>query len=573
MNKPTAEPIREVFLACRRSLLAVVIFSLCINLLMLTSPLYMLQLFDRVLNSRSEETLVYLTLIAALAFVTLGVLEAVRNHVLVRLNCWIDAQLSSLVLRQCVQTALHGSRHSSVQGLRDLSTTSAFLSGSGIFSILDAPWSPIFIIAIFMLHSTLGWFSVAGLILLFSLVIVSEFSTRSILNQSNAKSMKSLVDAETTVRNADVVEAMGMMPNLLNRWNQTDGESLGLRGVAYNRVGNIRAVTRSFRMLLQIGILGLGAWLALKAEVTPGAMIAGSILFGRAMAPVDQAIGSWRSAIVARDAYRRLKNHLMGVSWPAEPMQLPKPSGHLQVEGVTFFYPETTEPCIRNVNFALDPGEVLGIVGPTATGKSTLARLLIGNLTPSSGHVRLDNADVSNWDSQDLGPHVGYLPQDVELFTGSVRANIARMGDEESAAIVEAASLAEVHDVILRLKDGYETEIGHNGAVLSGGQCQRVALARALFGDPKFIVLDEPNANLDQDGENALARTLVRLGERNVTTVVVTHRLWILRHVDKILVLRDGGVEMFGPRDEILAKIARPAPAEALQTTAGPTYA
>ena len=573
MNKPTIGPIKEVLLACRRSLLAVVLFSLCINLLMLTSPLYMLQVFDRVLNSRSMDTLVYLTLIAALAFLTLGVLEAVRNQVLVRLNCWIDEQLSSLVLRQCVQSGLHGSQNSSVQGLRDLSTTSAFLSGSGIFAILDAPWSPIFIVAIFVLHPTLGWFSVGGLILLLSLVVLSEVSTRSILNQSTAKSIKSLVDAETTVRNADVVEAMGMMPNLLRRWHQTDGDSLQLRGVAYNRVGWIRAVTRSIRMLLQIGILGLGAWLVLQAEVTAGAMIAGSILFGRAMAPVDQAIGSWRSAIAARDAYRRLVSHLTGAAWPTEPMQLPTPKGRLRAEGVTFYYPETTEPCIRNVYFEIGPGEVLGIVGPTATGKSTLARLLIGNLKPSMGHVRLDNADVESWDSEDLGPHVGYLPQDVELFTGSVRANIARMGDEESAAIVEAARLAEVHDVILHLKDGYDTEIGHNGATLSGGQSQRIALARALFGDPKFLVLDEPNANLDQDGENALARTLVRLAERKVTTVVVTHRLWILRHVDKILVLRDGAVEMFGPRDEILAKIARPAPAEALHSTAGPTYA
>ena len=540
---------------------------------MLTSPLYMLQLFDRVLNSRSEETLVYLTLIAVLAFVTLGVLEAVRNNVLVRLNCWIDEQLSSLVLRQCIQSALHGSRNSSVQSLRDLSTASAFLSGSGIYAILDAPWSPIFIIAIFMLHPTLGWFSIAGLTLLFALVVVSEFGTRSVLNQSTAKSIKSLVDAEATVRNADVVEAMGMMPNLLRRWTQTDGESLELRSVAYDRVGRIRAVTRSIRMLLQIGILGLGAWLVLKAEVTAGAMIAGSILFGRAMAPVDQAVGSWRSAITARDAYQRLVSHLRGASWPREPMKLPKPSGRLQVEGVSFYYPETTEPCIRAVSFAIDPGEILGIVGPTATGKSTLARLLVGNLTPSAGHVRLDNADVAQWDSEDLGPHVGYLPQDVELFNGSVRANIARMGDEASADIVEAARLAEAHDVILRLKDGYDAEIGHNGVVLSGGQSQRIALARALFGDPKFIVLDEPNSNLDQDGENALARTLVRLGERKVSTVVVTHRLWILRHVDKILVLRDGAVELFGPRDEILAQIARPAPAQTLNSTAGPTYA
>lgn len=566
MGTPRAEVIQEVLSHCRGSFLAVGLFSFVINLLMLMAPIYVLQIFDRVLNSGSQETLLYLTLIAALAFLTLGILEAVRSLVLTKLGSWIDRRLSGLVLRNSISSALHDRGEQSVQGLRDLSTCAAFFSGPGILPILDAPWSPIFIVVIFFLHPTLGWLSIFSMLLLLALLMASEFSTRALLNRSSAKSIELLSAAEISVRNSDAVEAMGMMGNLLKRWDQSNGEALELRERASDRAGKIKAFTRSIRMFLQVGMLGMGAWLVLGNELTPGAMIAGSILFGRAMAPVDQAIGSWRSAIAARHAYRRLTDQLAGFSLRKEIFKLPKPDGRLCSEGVTFAYPGQNEPCLRFVNFALEPGESLGLVGPTAAGKTTLARLLVGNVRPRIGRVSLDGANVATWDSEDLGRHVGYLPQNVELFNGTIRANIARMGDEESSAIVDAARLAEVHEVILSMEDGYETEIGGHGAILSGGQNQRIALARALFGDPRLVVLDEPNANLDQDGDDALARTLQRLSQRKVTTVVITHRLWILRHVDKILLLRNGSVEMFGPRDEILSKIARPAAAPMRQT-------
>ena len=567
MKRWRAEAIEDVLSSCRGSLLAVALFSLCINLLMLVAALYVLQIFDRVLTAGSRETLLYLTVIAAVAFVTLGLLEGVRAHVLVRLSGWIDRRLSALVLQNSIASALRGQGEGSVQGLRDLSVCSNFLSGPAILPILDVPWSPIFVTVVFLLHPMLGWLAIVGVLLLVVLIAVSELITRRLLNRSAAQSMRLLDSAETSVRNADAVQAMGMMGNLLRRWDQANGETLDLRERANARAGKVKALTRSIRMFLQVAILGLGAWLVLDYELTPGGMIAGSILFGRAMAPIDQAIGSWRSAIAAREAYRRLTESLAGISLEKTAFQLPKPDGRLLVDGVTFAHPGDREPCLRFVRFELQPGETLGIVGPTAAGKTTLARLLVGNLAPRSGRVLLDGAELSTWDREDLGRHIGYLPQDVELFDGSVHANIARMGDEENEGVLEAASLAEVHEVILELRNGYETEIGKRGAALSGGQSQRIALARALFGDPKLVVLDEPNANLDQDGENALARTLLRLRERAVTTVVITHRLWILRHVDKILVLREGSIEAFGPRDEVLAKIARPTPAGVAETS------
>ncbi len=568
MKRRRAEAIELALSRCRGSMLALAFFSLIINLLMLAAPLYVLQIFDRVLTTHSRETLFYLTVIAVVAFVTFGLLEGVRAQVMVRLSSWIDRSLSGPVLQNSIASALKGRGEGSIQGLRDISVCGAFLSGPAILPILDVPWTPIFVAVVFMLHPMLGWLAFSGVVLLVGLIAVSELVTRGLLNDSAAQSMRLLDSAETSVRNADAVQAMGMGGNLLKRWERANGQSLDLRDRANGRAGEVKALTRAIRMFLQIAVLGLGAWLVLDQELTPGGMIAGSILFGRAMAPIDQAIGSWRSAIAAREAYRRLTESLAGWSLGKTAFELPRPDGHLQVDGVTFAYPGDREPCLRFVRFELQPGETLGVVGPTAAGKTTLARLLIGNLAPFSGRVLLDGAELSSWDREDLGRHIGYLPQDVELLDGSVHANIARMGDSGEQGVTEAARLAEVHAVILGLKNGYGTVIGKQGLALSGGQNQRIALARALFGEPKLVVLDEPNANLDQDGENALARTLLRLRERAVTTVVITHRLWILRHVDKILVLRDGSVEAFGPRDEVLAKIARPVPARVVETSA-----
>jgi PrtD family type I secretion system ABC transporter len=536
---------------------AVVFFSLCINLLMLTAPLYMLQVFDRVLNSRSAETLMFLTLIAVVAFVALGAIEAVRHQMLSRIGGWMDRQVSGALLKGALTGDLGAGRGRSVQSLRDLATLRGFISGPAVFPVLDAPWLPIFVAVIFLLHPWLGWLAIGGSVVLLALAVINELATARAFRMSGAASVHSLEQAEAAVRNADVVQAMGMAPALLNRWDRQNGAMLALLDIAHGRGGAIKSVSRFMRMSLQIAILGIGAWLVLAGQMTPGAMIAGSILFARALAPVDQAIGSWRSATSARAAYQRITAELRDNPVRAPAMALPPPSGRLTVEGITYFHPGADSPALHGISFDLEPGESLGIIGPTAVGKTTLARMLVGNLKPRAGHVRLDGADVADWDSADVGQHIGYLPQDIELFGGTVRENIARMSEGEPETIVAAARAADVHNLVLHLADGYETEIGGAGMSLSGGQRQRIALARALYGDPSLVVLDEPNANLDQPGEEALASVIDRLKERGATSVLITHRMWILRRVDKILVLGTDGA-MFGERDQILAKVAGP---------------
>jgi ATP-binding cassette subfamily B protein/ATP-binding cassette subfamily C protein len=567
VNAPGGHPANALLAnalgTCRGAFVAVVIFTMCINLLMLSAPIYMLQVFDRVLSSRSTDTLVLLTLIVGVALATLAILEVARNQVMIRISDWLENRLGSSILAGSVEAALQHGGAPSAQGLRDLSTFKTFLTGPGMFPILDAPWTPIFLGVIFMLHPVLGWMSLAGAVALFSLALINKMATRELVAKASALSIRAFQDAEAVVRNADVVNSMGMRSNLIGRWQRKNGEMLTLQAQASKRGGGITAVSKFLRFVLQIGIMGGGAWLVIQNEMTAGAMIAGSILMGRALAPVEQAIGSWRSAIAARGAYERVKQQLALTADDAAQMSLPGPSGRLTVEGVTYFHQGATEPVLRNIAFRLEPGEALGLVGPSAAGKTTLARLLVGNIAPRAGAVRLDGVDIAQWDGEDLGKHLGYLPQDVELFAGTVRENIARMGEGKAEDVVAVAKLAGVHDMILRLSAGYETEIGDSGAALSGGERQRVGLARALYGAPKFVVLDEPNASLDNVGEEALVQAIATLKKRGITQVIIAHRPSILRHVDKILVMRDGAVQMFGPREEVLKKLIGPAQAKA----------
>ncbi len=567
--KPANSVCAQTFGACRGALLIVGLFSIFINLLMLTAPLYMLQVFDRVLSSQSTDTLFLLTAMALVALLALAALETARGFVLLRVGNWLDDQTSGHVLAGSIAATLRRGREPSVQGLRDLSIVRSFLSGPSILPVLDAPWTPIFLTVIFLMHPMLGWFSLAGALVLFSFAFASEIATRKLFQSSGGISIKALHEAEAAVRNADVIEAMGMMPQLVRRWRRYNSEVLRLQDRAGARSRVIFAASKFVRFGLQVGILGIGAWLVIQNELTAGAMIAASILMGRALAPVEQAIGAWKSMIAARGAYQRVRRQLEEMPPRGHAMPLPAPSGKLTAEGVTFVHPRASEPVIRGVSFELEPGEALAVVGPTAAGKSTLARLLVGNLVPRGGHVRLDAMDVAKWEREDIGRHIGYLPQAVELFSGTVRENIARLGMGDPDAVVTAAQIAGVHEMILRLEKGYDTEIGDGGTVLSGGQCQRIALARAIHGAPRFVVLDEPDANLDSEGEKAVLKALHRLKDSGATVVVITHRPGILRAADKVLVLAAGMVQAFGPVENVIRALPGAQPVQRLVSEIG----
>jgi len=560
MTMATSPLLKETLSACARTFLAVAVFGLCINLLMLTAPLYMMQVFDRVITSRNTDTLVMLMIVAGVALLTLALLEAVRTFTLVRISNWLDSRLGGVTLTGSIVATLNSGKDPNVQALRDLSTFRTFLSGPSVFPIMDAPFAPIFLAVMFMLHPILGAIALIGAIVLFSLALANEIATRNLLMQAGGRSVAAMNQAEAAARNADVIEAMGMMPQLIARWSVRNAEALALQAEASDRSGLISSTSKFIRFCLQIGVMSAGAWLVIKGEMTPGSMIAGSIIMGRALAPVEQAIGSWKSLLSARAAYGRLKAQLSVTPPRGDAMPLPAPDGKIEVEGVAYVHAKASDPIFRGVSFSLNPGETMGLIGPTAAGKTTLAKLLVGNLVPRAGTVRLDAMDVFAWEADDRGRHIGYLPQDVELFSGTIQENIARMADGDPEIVVKAAKRAGVHEMVLRMEKGYDTEIGEGGAALSGGQRQRIALARALYGDPRFLVLDEPNANLDSEGEEALLKAVTTLKQEGRTVIIIAHRPSVLRYVDKVLVLRGGTVEAFGARDEVLEKMQQDHP-------------
>ena len=539
----------------KRGFLAVIGFSSAVNLLMLASPLYMLQVYDRVLTSRSIDTLVHLTLIIGIALLTLGALEAVRTSLMVRMSTWLDRQLSGALLTASVHGSLRYGQEANVQGLRDLATFRGFLTGPAIFPVMDAPWTPIYLGVIYLLHPVLGWVALGGAVLLFFIAVINELATRDKLQASSSTHIHALNQANAAVRNADVIEAMGFLPNLVERWNKLSSKGLEYQAIASHRSGVLTAISKFLRLALQTAMLGGGAYLAVAGEMSPGAMIAASILVGRALSPVEQAINSWKSAIASRDAYKRVREQLSRTPIRGLAMPMPVPEGNISVENMSFTFPGTRKPLLKNISFQINPGEMVGLIGPSGSGKTSLVRIMLGNLVPMSGHARIDALDVSHWEPEDRGKHIGYLPQDVELFGGSIRENIARMGEGEPESIVAAAKLAGVHEMISRMPKGYDTQIGEGGMTLSGGERQRVALARALFGEPRFIVLDEPNASLDSEGEQSLLRTLATLKQKRVTTVIIAHRPAILQYVDKVLIIKDGVMQAFGPRDEVLSQL------------------
>jgi len=555
--KAPQNEVAQVLASFKQTFRNIGVFSAIINILMLMPAIYMLQLYDSVLTSRNEMTLLMLTLIMLGAYIFMGALEYVRSFVLIRVGAQLDMKLNTRVYTAAFEQSLKQGGGNAGQALKDLTNLRQFLTGNALFAFFDAPWFPIYLFVIFMFHPGLGIFALCGTAILIALAYINEKISHKPLADANSMAIASTNVASNNLRNAEVIEAMGMLPNIQSRWYKLHSRFLNLQAEAREKAGIVTALSKSFTVALQSLMLGLGALLVLDNSITPGMMIAGSILLGRAIAPVQLLISVWKQIGSTRSAYERL-TQLLEQNPPREAgMALPKPKGVIAVENITAIPPGGKIPVIKGLTFSIAAGEVLGIIGPSGSGKSTLARLLVGVWPAAAGKVRLDGADVYLWNKDELGPHVGYLPQDIELFAGTVSENIARFGEIDADKVILAARRAGVHEMILNMPEGYDTPLGDGGAGLSGGQKQRLGLARTMYDDPSLIVLDEPNSNLDDVGEQALLAALIDLRNRGKTIVLITHRTSIISVTSKLLLLQDGMAKMFGPTNQVIEALTK----------------
>lgn len=556
MKKPNVvDDLGSALKASKRGFLAAGFFSLFINILMLTSPFYMLQVYDRVVTARSLETLLFLSLIMVFLFGVLGVLEWVRSRILVRVSNQIDQFLSHRVYTAMFHAGVKMPNQRTAQPLNDLTSVRQFLTGNGLFAFFDAPWFPIYIGILFVFHPAFGWFALAAGAILFGIAILNEKVTKKALTEANGENLKAQNLAGSNLRNSEVLHAMGMLPGIMGRWSKQHKAFLLKQTEASDRAGIFANLPKVLRMIFQSAILGLGAYYVVLNEMSPGMMIAGSILLGRALAPLDLLINSWSGFNSARTARTRLEELLNFIPKENRNMSLPQPEGSLEAVNLFVGPPNSHVPTLRGVNFLVQPGDLVGIIGPSAAGKSTLAKAILGLWPTLNGTLRIDGAEVQHYNRDEIGPFIGYLPQDIELFDGTVSENIARFGDLDPTKVVEAAKKAGVHEMILGLPDAYDTRIGVDSGALSGGQRQRIGLARALYGSPKIIVLDEPNSNLDESGEKALSDTMQLLKDEQVTTFVISHRTSILKSIDKLMVLKEGQMQLFGPKEDVMQKL------------------
>lgn len=567
-KKPVVSELKKSLLSAKKSFIMVGLFSMFINILMLVPPLYMLQLYDRVLGSRSQDTLIMLTLIVVVLFITMGLLEVVRSRVLVRVGNKLDSMLSQRIFDSLFELERKAPGRSSSMPLNDLTQVRQFMTGNGLFAFFDAPWMPIYIIVLFIFHPAFGFFAIFAAIVLVGITIANEYSTKDKLAEANNLSRASTIYVDSNIRNAEVVNAMGMRNNISKIWADKYYGFLNAQNIASDSAGVWSNLSKSLRVMFQSLILGLGAYLAINMEVTPGMMIAASIIMGRALAPLDLIIGSWKGFSSARSSYERIEGLLNDFPKDKEYMQLPAPKGEITLENVVVIPPSGTVPSLKGISMKIEKGDVVGIIGPSAAGKSSLARVMLGLWPLSNGVARIDKADISQWDREDLGKYVGYLPQDIELFEGTVSQNIARFGEVEPEKVVEAASKAGVHEMILKLNEGYDTKIGPGGASLSGGQRQRIGLARALYNNPVFVVLDEPNSNLDDVGEAALVEAIKTLRAGGTTVVIITHRTNVLQATNKLALINNGVLELYGNTNDVLNAIAQKQQAAAGQAQA-----
>jgi len=542
---------------CKSAFISAAGFSLLINFLMITPSIYMMQVYDRVVSTGNLSTLTMLTLILMVLFITMSALEWVRSQILVKVSTRLETLLNERLFHIAFKQSLYsGGQRASTQPLDDLTGLRQFLTGNGLFAFFDAPWMPVYLALLFMFHPYFGWFSVITAILLCSVAWATEKATTKTLSEANNVLMANRAMLGKNLRNAEVIDSMGMLGNIRRRWQGSAIKVLDLQAVASSRAGLLMALSKIIRLSSQSLILGLGAYLVIERELSPGMMIAGSILMGRALAPIDLMVGTWKAFGSARDQYDRLNTLLLQIPAEKERMQLPEPQGRIQLENAVVVPPGAKVPVIKGINLAIEKGDVVGIIGPSGAGKSTLVRAILGIWPTANGAIRLDGAEVFSWDREHLGDFIGYLPQDIELFEGTISENIARFGDIDAEKVVAAAKMADVHDLILRLPEGYDTVIGGPaGGNLSGGQRQRIGLARALYGNPVLVVLDEPNSNLDEQGELALEKALLQLQAMQTTVLIVTHRNNVLARVSKLMILKDGALVVYGPKDQVIAHL------------------
>ncbi|WP_268119563.1 type I secretion system permease/ATPase [Methylobacter sp. YRD-M1] len=565
MEVSTKSDLEKALNLCKGAFLSAAGFSMIINFLMIVPSIYMLQVYDRVVPTGNQSTLLMLTLIMIVLFFTLGALEWVRSQILVRVSTRLETLLNERLFHIAFKQSLYsGGQRASSQALDDLTGLRQFMTGNGLFAFFDVPWMPVYIALMFVFHPWYGWAAVFTAIVLAIIAAVTEKTTGKILAEANNLAISGRGQLNRNLKNAEVIESMGMLGNIRKRWFASALKVLELQAVASSRAGLLTSLSKIIRLSSQSLILGLGAYLVILHEITPGLMIAGSILLGRALAPIDLMIATWKGFISARSQYQRLNEMLKQNPVDQEKMTLPDPQGRLQVEAAVVVPPGAKLPAIKGISLSIEKGDAVGILGSSGAGKSTFARALLGIWPTTDGTIRLDGAEIFTWNRQQLGNFIGYLPQDIELFDGTISENIARFGAVDPEKVVEAAKMADVHELILRLPEGYDTFIGANGGNLSGGQRQRIGLARALYGNPILVVLDEPNSNLDEQGEKALENAIQKLKERKSTVIIITHRHNVLAKVDKLLILQDGALAVYGPRDQVIAHLqkqnAQPAP-------------
>lgn len=563
---PQKNKLYEFLLSYRKIIIYLFAFSGIMSFLAIVPSLYMLQMYDSVLTSRNVNTLVMLTIIALFMYGLFGFLEWSRSQILITFSNDIDRRLKDKVFQAVLNRIIQSGSTSPSQSFGDLTTLRQFLSGTGLFAFLDLPWMPVFIIVIFMIHPLLGVFAIVSGIILFSIALVNEASTRRPLRESNKHYQSANSFLQANMRNAEVIEAMGMHENIKSHWHEKYDPVIALQKEASKKAGVLHSCSKASRIAFQSLILGLGAYLAIDNKITSGQMVMASILMGKALQPVDMAVSTWKVFVSARESYTRLAQILSNYEEEKPTVSLPPPEGNLSVENIVVTAPNSNTPILKGISFAVSAGDLVAVIGPTAAGKSTLAKTLVGVWKPASGTVRIDGAELSQYDREELGKYMGYLPQDIELFDGTIAENIARFGEVDSDKVIRAAKMAGVHEVILRLPDGYDMAIGEAGSYLSGGQRQRIALARALYGEPPLILLDEPNSNLDDQGEAALMSALTIMKQLKKTCFVVSHKTNILNVVDKILVMANGGVFAFGPKEEVMRTLTAQKPVQRVQS-------